>query len=224
MFELPVNEVRFYTPDIFELSLEKGGYSFRPGQCAVLFNDVADSRPYSLASGAGEPLLRFLIRRISDGAVSRWLGERKPGDMVQVSAPFGDFCPDSGRSTTVFVATGVGIAPFLSVLRSSPNDPLHEKLLCLYGVRYRRDAVELALLSRLADLKLAVSREMVLSHFQGHVTALLRTPDLPLNADFFLCGYDAMIDEAFGCLNARGVALNQIHSEVFFTSARSRLT
>lgn len=218
MFELTVSHVRFYTPDIFELALVRDGYSFAAGQCAVLFNDVMDSRPYSLASGTTESVLRFLIRRVPEGAVSSWLARRQAGDRVKVSAPFGDFCAGQEDRTMVFVATGVGIAPFLSVLRSSPQPP--DKPQCLYGVRYRQEAVEIPLLHRLADLRLAISRELVFSHHQGRVTALLNQPQFPLKSDFFLCGYDAMIDEAFDQLCGRGVAAEHIHSEVFFTSRK----
>jgi len=217
MFKLKVRDVRFFTPEIYELSLERGEYVFTPGQCAVLFTSIGDSRPYSLASGPEEQVVRFLVRRARKGAVSTWLAARRPGDVVRVSLPFGNFRPGGSGSASVFVATGVGIAPFLSVLHSSPD--VLSAVRCLYGVRYHRDAVELSLLRQHTTLQLAVSREPAEGEtHHGRVTGLLETVTLPDDAGFFLCGYDAMTDEAFDILRARGVPAERIHTEVFFSS------
>jgi len=217
MFSLLVKEVRFFTPEIFELSLERGGYVFESGECAVVFDAAGDSRPYSIASGSEEPVLRFLLRRFSGGAVSSWLADRQPGDTVCVSPPFGEFRPAESESSTVFIATGVGIAPFLSVLRGLGESPIRP-FTCFYGVRTLKDAVLLPTLRDRADLHLAVSREKTEEHFHGRVTGLLETVELPDRADYFLCGHDAMVDEVFDHLRTRSVPASRIHTEVFFSS------
>lgn len=216
MFNLTVVDVRFFTADIFEISLEKGGYRFASGECAVLFNSTGDSRPYSISSHPDEPVLRFLIRRIPGGAVSGWLAERRPGDRVSVTEPFGSFRPTVGQGPAVFVATGVGIAPFLSAMRSPREQEM--KPLCFYGVRTLSDAVEMPLLQKRCNLNLAISREQREGFFHGRVTELLRQIPLPEGAGFFLCGYDAMIDDVFDWLRFHGVPADQIYTEVFFSS------
>jgi ferredoxin-NADP reductase len=214
MFNLPVRHIRFFTPDVFELSLERQGYHFVSGQCAVLFADNDDSRPYSISSGAQDPVLSFLIRRIPGGALSTWLSERRPGDTVRVSLPFGSFRPAGEQPSAVFVATGVGISPFLSVLRGGSSGCWT----CLYGVRQAEDAVELNLLRRSSELHLAVSRELAEGCFHGRVTGLLGSRPLPADADWFLCGYDAMVDTVYDRLCMDGVNPANIHTEVFFNS------
>ncbi|MBL7016239.1 MAG: hypothetical protein ISR84_01640 [Kiritimatiellales bacterium] len=216
MFDLQVTEVRFFTPDIFELSLERGGYSFVPGECAVLFDETGDSRPYSIASGTEEPVLRFLLRRFSGGALSNWLAERTVGESVRVSPSFGEFRTADATGPVVFVATGVGISPFLSALRSRTFTP--DSVHCLYGVRCLDDVVTVPTLRNRVDLRLAVSREEAEDHFCGRVTHLLETLELPENADVYLCGCDEMIGDAFDLLRARGVDPARIHTEVFFNS------
>ena len=218
MFRLPVRDVRFFTPDIFELSLACADYAFVAGQCAVLLDDNGDSRPYSISSSPEEPVLRFLIRRFSAGAVSNWLAERSVGDTVQVSLPFGGFRPSECNKSAVFIATGVGIAPFLSVLRSSSF--AGRNVHCFYGVRVLEDAVPVPTLRNRVNLRLAVSREKTEDHFYGRVSGLLETVDLPDDADYFICGYDAMIDEVFDLLRARGIPARRLHSEVFFNTER----
>jgi len=217
MFSLLVNKVHFFTPDIFELSLGRGDYAFESGECAVVFDAAGDSRPYSIASGSEEPVLRFLLRRFSGGALSTWLADRQPGETVCVSPPFGEFRPAESESPTVFIATGVGIAPFLSVLRGVGGSP-SRPFTCLYGVRTLNDAVLVPTLRDRAELHLAVSREKTEEHFHGRVTGLLETVDLPDNADYFLCGHDSMVDEVFDGLRTRRIPATRIHTEVFFSS------
>lgn len=226
MFSLSVRDLHFYTPDIFEISLERQGYDFVPGQCAILFDELGDSRPYSISSGTDEPVLRFLLRRFSGGRLSNWLADRKCGDVVRVSSPFGEFRTAEATGSVVFIATGVGISPFLSALRSRSFEP--EKVLCLYGVRTLEDAVPLPMnWSRRSNAKadgklhLAVSREQVDGHFHGRVTDLLETLSLPEDADYYLCGCDAMIDDAYDLLRARNVPASRIHTEVFFSSEKT---
>ncbi len=229
MFERRVREVRFYTPDLFEISLERGDYCFAAGECAVLFNAQGDSRPYSVASAPRADDLCFLVRRIPGGALSGWLAERRPGDSVRLSPPFGAFRPACGVRPLVLVATGVGVSPFLSLLRSLGGPPASpamdggvavppQSIRCLYGVRSVREAVELALLQQKTTLQLAVSREAETEHFPGRVSGLLETLCLPADADYYLCGCDAMIDEVFGILHRRGVPASRIFTEVFFSS------
>ncbi len=212
---LTVIAVEFLTPAIFELTIERGPYRFCAGACAVLFDADGHSRPYSIASGTQEPCLRFLIRRIPQGHVSNWLAGRSPGDAVTVSPPFGDFRPAPHQAPCLFVATGVGIAPFLSTLRSPP--PPTAPVRCLYGVRHHADAADLPLLRRHSELHLAVSREPARQgSVAGRVTSLLATTPLTHGLRFYLCGYETMIEEAIALLTQRGVPTDHIATEAFF--------
>jgi ferredoxin--NADP+ reductase len=212
---LQVKAVNSKTEALFELVLERGDVTFEPGNCLALFNDGTESRPYSISSGTDEEVLRFLIRSVPNGSVSPWLAQRQPGDEVQVSAPFGWFRP--GQSTldqdSVFIATGTGIAPFLSYLRSSPERP---PLACFYGVSLAAEAFALDELKALENFQLAVSRQETSSDFHGRVTRLLGQLPLGKNIHFYLCGLDAMIDEVSSWLEQHNIDYTQIHREVFF--------
>ena len=215
MHRLTVRNVIFKTGELFEMQLERGDVQFEPGACVALFSDSTESRPYSIAAGTGEEVLRFLIRRVPNGIVSNWLAQRQPGDRVQASAPFGWFRP--GRSVAaercVFIATGTGIAPFLSYLRSSP---LRIPELCLYGVRWHEEAFNLAELQSSGNFHLALSREKSNDHFHGRVTGLLAKVPFADDIHYYLCGLDTMIDETSSWLENHGVAYTQIHREIFF--------
>ncbi len=213
---LKVHNIVFRHDDLFELQLERGNVAFEPGDCMALFNADGDSQPYSISAGTQEKILRFLVRRVPKGRVSDWLARRIPGDTVQISEPFGWFRP--GRSTPseercVFIATGTGIAPFLSYLRSYPEQPPEA---CLYGVRHLADAFGLDEFAPLKGFRLAVSRESGHGHCHGRVSDLYEHIPIDTGIHYYLCGLDTMIEETSQWLEANGIDFTLIHREIFF--------
>jgi len=199
--------------DLFVLVLERNGLAFTPGDCVALHAEAGISRPYSIASGNQEDSLRFLIRKMEDGVVSPWLVSRKPGDLVTVSPPFGWFRPgqDLAGSPFVFIATGTGIAPFLSYSQSFPeNPPTH----ILWGVRKEVHAVGFDSFG--CKMQLAVSREKTEQHHLGRVTDLLKRLERVPDTHYYVCGLESMITEVSQQLEEQGVDLFNIHREVFF--------
>ena len=207
---------------IFELTLRHDGFHFEPGECVVIFGPEGVSRPYSVASSPAEHgVLRILYRRMPDGLLTGWLCERQPGDSMMVSYAFGDFRPNaetrSQEHSPVFIATGVGIAPFLSTVRDGRIHASRPR--CLYGVRHLADVVDRELLGRCCELQLAVSREKVDGVHHGHVDALVQALDVNLPRDYFLCGLDTMVYAQSDWLEAQGVPAERVHTEVFFTAS-----
>lgn len=216
---LTVRDVRWFGSEVFELSLEREGLLFSPGDCLALFAaDGRVSRPYSIASGTEDDTVRFVVRLMPGGVVSTFLSTRKPGDAVRVSPPFGWFRPGehAEKRPFVFVATGTGIAPFLAYLRSKPA---HLPAACFYGVRQESDLVEPEWLATQANVRIAVSREKPEGYHHGRVTDLLPGLTFAPDTDFYLCGLDAMIDEVTIWLEQRGVDITRIHRECFFNAS-----
>jgi len=213
-----VRAVNFLSEGVFELVLDRNGLEFQPGDCVAISNSEGVSRPYSVSSGNREPYLRFVVRRVPGGAVSGWLAARVPSDEIELSAPFGWFRPGYGGEPgdpSVLIATGTGIAPFLSALRSFPD--LYPAI-CLYGVRSLADAVGLDDLRDRCPLRLCVSREAAPGHHHGRVTDLLGEVPRRQRTDYYLCGLDTMIDEVSQWLQRHGVHSTHIHREVFFNA------
>ncbi len=213
---ITVHSIHWHSPDIFEIRFERDGMTFTAGDCVALYHaNGKQSRPYSMASGTGEELLRFVIRRMPGGVLSEWLATRQPGDRVMRSPPFGWFRPGHAEpaESSVFIATGTGIAPFLAYLRSRPE---HPPILCLYGVRTLADAVEADWIRARCPLRLAVSREQVPGAHHGRVTALLDDMPVEEGIHYYLCGLDSMIFEITSWLEERGVSPVRIHRECFF--------
>ncbi len=211
-----VVQIEWKTPMVFELIIDKKDIQFQPGDSISIFNAAeSQSRSYSIASGTEESGIRFLIQKLPGGELSNWLASLQPGDKIAHSKPYGWFRPGQNINGEpfIFIATGTGIAPFLSYIRSFPEKP---PAYCLYGVKKICDALEFELLQSRCEVKLAVSREDKHDYHCGRVTDFL--PELKFNSDlhFYLCGLDAMIDEVSGILEKNGVDFAKIHREVFF--------
>ncbi len=113
------------TPTIVRLRFrtEAAVPAFRAGQYFAIGIPVDGrwtQRPYSTASTPGEredP--EFLIRLVPTGSLTPRLWRLRPGARVRIGPPKGRFTLDAGdRRRHVFLATGTGIAPLLSMLGS----------------------------------------------------------------------------------------------------------
>ena len=216
MTELKIHSIRFLTESLFELELERTEMAFEPGSCIAVFNPQRESRPYSIASGIGESVLRLLIRRIQGGQISAWLANCQPGDGVTVSAPFGWFRPAGAQADEkrVYFATGTGIAPFLSCLRSRPA--AQPGTLSVW----RRQANG----GLCPDGNCNASPGSAWRPRKNNETNTFTvaspgsSTQVPLAADihYYLCGLDSMIDEISTWLENQGIDFTQIHREIFF--------
>jgi ferredoxin-NADP reductase len=212
--EHTVIQVDIAHKNLFELVVARRELTFTPGDCVAIYTDANKSRPYSIASGSNDDELRFVIRKMDGGEVSPWLMARRPGDKIRITSPFGWFRPgqEIGAAPFVFLATGTGIAPFLSYLNTYDKPPV----CCLYGVRHTTDAIGLETLLRFAPTHLAVSREKNALHHQGHITDLFHTLPLNKHTHYYCCGLESMVNDTTIILQKEGIYLKQIHREVFF--------
>lgn len=75
-----------------------------------------EEHPYTLTSAPGEPVLRFAIKGLGDA--TRAMQSVRPGSEADVEGPYGDFFPrGEPAEPELWIAGGIGIAPFLGRLR-----------------------------------------------------------------------------------------------------------
>lgn len=234
------------------LRLERRGLDFRPGQYLALgLPGDGRFREYSLHSGTSAPWLEFLIREV--GAVSRALGALTPGAAVELEGPFGFFTLDdseladarpmawggdgpAGAAPLLLLATGVGIAPFHSLVTSFPE----LDYLLLHGVRCAAEQYsrgDFAPGRRIAclsgpeawapeDRAGQAAHQATNAVFDGRVTAWLRGKQDDLarrwGADWaeralcLLAGNSDMVHDAWDILADAGVTASRIRTEIFF--------
>jgi predicted ferric reductase len=202
-------------------------HSFQPGQ--FVFLSVTRSaaglpdelHPFSISAILDERTFRVSAKKLGDYTAR--LGELRPSDAVMVYGSYGTFGARglAGGGDALWVAGGIGVTPFLSLLRHlAERGAAHtSRILFVWIVREQVDAVYLeeiqTLAARLPNL-----------HFHLHVTAtdgLLTLEQLKSLADegtlvqnrVLLCGPPPMMRALTAQLVARGVRRSRIVSEEF---------
>lgn len=215
-FSVPVQSVDALGDEVYRVRLDPHPMPWVPGDCVTLHAPaVEEGRPYSLSGAADAPFMEFWIRRFPDGEVSRFVTDQRVGDLVEVSPPFGWFRPCEPREAAkIYIATGTGIAPFLSALSTDAQGVQS----ILWGLRKPLPVPE-ELRSRV--LEICVSGNEPTKGRRGRVTDVVPEIDINSTPHFYLCGLDAMIEEVTTMLKARGVPDSRIHTECFFTASSS---
>ncbi len=199
---------------------------FRPGQFMNFGLSLPSgfvSRSYSLASAPGEPL-EILLARVGEGALTPALFELQVGSRVTVDPkPQGFFSFDyvPPHRELWLVATGTGLGPFLSMLRSRAAFERAERVLLVHGARGAPDLAHREELEALEQQRGAgfrylpvLSRQPEPGLLAGRLTGALRSGELEARANatisgesshVMLCGNPAMIDEVIALLAERGL-------------------
>jgi len=188
--------------------------NFQTGQFIMLGPEkLIEQREYSVYSGEKDDYLEVLIREVEMGSISKQLKHLKPGEEIRVDGPFGFFKFHPGMFPSdkfLFIATGTGISPFHSFVRTHPD--LDYRL--IHGVRYTHEAYEHHDFVR-SKVTLCTTGDSN-GDFEGRVTDYLFTQKVDAGANCFLCGNSEMIQEMFDILTAKGVSVSNIYSEVYF--------
>jgi ferredoxin/flavodoxin---NADP+ reductase len=214
MANLRVLDLRFLTPETFVLRTEKPQMDMKAGQCFSLGTaKLGINREYSIYSGANDPYLEFLIRKVPEGSVSHALSRCEIGDEVQVGGPYGEFCLDEAdlsRARFIFFATGTGIAPFRSFSLTYPelNFEIH------HGVRFPEEQYEGDLYRDgcYRSYLSGTSRGKIKNYVTESASSIRIDPD----DKFYLCGNRNMINDVIAILRKRKVSGSSIFTETFF--------
>jgi ferredoxin-NADP reductase len=209
-----VLKVKSLTKTSFILRIEKKAIRFKAGQhINVGPDDNMLNREYSIYSSENDPYIEVLVKEVKDGAVSPKLGELKKGDIVLIEDPSGYFTLPFDYtiySSLLFVATGTGIAPFHSFVKSYPKLNYH----LIHGITDASEACERDFYGSL-NLTLCTSQKQD-GDFHGRVTQWLQQNDLSGYQHIYLCGNRNMINDAFTLLQEKGFPMENIRAEAYF--------
>ncbi|HEY8998777.1 MAG TPA: FAD-dependent oxidoreductase [Candidatus Saccharimonadales bacterium] len=117
---------------------EKDRLRFAPGQYAAI-SFKRNGRPtpvrcFSIVSSPNDRWLQFAIRIL--GPFTQAAAQLQPGDKVSVEGPFGDFTLDEEHDEqVVMLAAGIGITPFISMLRYATEEQLAIPITLLFTNR-----------------------------------------------------------------------------------------
>jgi ferredoxin-NADP reductase/MOSC domain-containing protein YiiM len=205
-----------------------------PGQFIVLRIQPEGTGPsllrnYSLSGPPSADHYRVSVKREEKGVVSAYLHDRiQRGDLVDVAAPRGGFTLRSGNGPVALISAGVGATPVLAMLHALAQETSPRQVWWLFGARNHDEhpfaAESRALIQALPRCKsfIAYSRPGVRDRAgvdfdaTGHLEiSVLGKLDIPLDANFYLCGPAAFMQEWSAGIAALGIPSAQVHSELF---------
>ena len=231
--EETVLSVHHWTDELFSFTTTRDlSLRFSNGHFTMIglkVNEKPLLRAYSIVSPNYEEHLEFLSIKVPDGPLTSRLQHVKPGDKVMV-----------GRKTTgtllvdylkpgkrlYLLATGTGLAPFMSIIRDPDTYQRFERVILVHGVRRVDELAYHALLSHeLASHEFL--GEMIASQFtyhptvtretypnMGRITDIIRsgelfkavgTPGLQAEEDrIMICGSPAMLRDLTDMLKSSG--------------------
>ncbi len=209
-----VQSIRILTNNTFVLRFEREDLCFKAGQyLSVGTNKSVKRREYSVYSGENEEYLEILVREVLDGNVSLSLMDCQPGDFAEVKGGFGKMTLNENEikgKKHLFIASGTGIAPFHSYIKSYPE--IDYKL--LHGVRSADEAYDMEEYA-IDRYILCTSRETS-GDYHGRVTDYLRELEIDPSQLYHICGNSKMIYETQSILRQKGVMDENIRTEVYF--------
>ncbi|HUH64929.1 MAG TPA: hypothetical protein VLZ07_00720 [Syntrophales bacterium] len=191
----------------------------------------SDPHPFSIANAPEDPFLRLTIKKT--GQFTSAIPGSKPGTQVRCMGPIGLFCKDiDAKPLVVMMAGGVGITPFLSVLRHFKNIKAKNTATLFWVNKTMEDAFatdeiramtkDLALnvvycLSRIDDVKGYYRQEYQRVFYEkGRLSGdVLKKYGANKEASFYLCGPPPMMESALAEAGTLHVDQGAVEKETF---------
>ena len=207
---------RWLSQNAFEIELTRpASFTFKAGQ-TILFMHESLSRYYSLISTPDDQIIAFCVHLVRNGGFSPILANAKIGSRFKFTGPHGYFTFKPSSRTPVFIATGTGIAPFVSFARSGIRDfiLLHQAISAdeLY---YQSDFIQITSKYFACLSETPVKESSCPNVFCGKISDCISN-NLPSRSyDFYLCGDREMIQDVTLLADERFPG-SFVFTEIFF--------
>jgi ferredoxin-NADP reductase len=207
---------RWLTENTFEIELTRPpSFEFKAGQ-TIRFIRETMVKYYSLLSTPDDPTLTLCVFYVPRGSFSPVLADAAIGSRYNVTGPHGYFTFNRSERLPVFIATGTGVAPFVSMGRSGVTD-----FTLLHEVELAQDLYYQNLFRKIASnyypclLKPSVADPSPPGTFRGNAADFIRRNLPSATYDFYLCGEREMTREVTLLVDEQFPGSN-VFKEVFF--------
>jgi len=192
------------------------GFEFKAGQAIeLLLPQPAGGHAFSLVNSPSEGEL-VVATRMRDSVYKRALRALPIGASAKVDGPFGSLTLHRNPSrAAVFIAGGIGITPFMSIVRNAVEECLKHPMALVYSNRRARDAAYLDELRSIENLRLVATLTEEGGGFVDAATIRRAAEGLPAPI-FYVAGPPAMVEAMKAVLEKAGVEDTDVRSEEFF--------
>jgi predicted ferric reductase len=223
---LRVSDIRQETHDTRSIDFEGDHPDYAPGQFMLLRlridGALSTPHPFTISSSPARKGLSVCIKSVGDFTSS--ISEGVGPDQAFVDMPYGVFSfLNHDAERYVFISGGIGITPFMSMLRFMRDKKLDKEAILIWGNKTQRDIAFEAELEKLASqmtsLKVfhVLSREKEWPGEKGRIDTekIKRIVGDFIRVEFFLCGPPGMMKDLEKALFTLGAEKRRIHSERF---------
>ncbi|MDA3893806.1 MAG: hypothetical protein PF517_19250 [Salinivirgaceae bacterium] len=198
------------TPNVFLIEFKRT-FNFIPGQIIGLTNNLdLPPRLYSICSSPANKNIAILFNVKSDGKLTPPLADTKLGDSVWITPVQGKFIFNNEPSW--WIATGTGIAPFYSMLKSGQRP-----LKLIQGGRAIDDFYFSNEFKQLPDYIKCSSQYAGEGFYNSRLTKYLKEyTHLPTDINYYLCGSAEMVVDVRNLLICKGIPFGNIITEIYF--------
>lgn len=227
-----ISTIKQIAKSLWYLSIELDSpLDFYAGQFVELQLGGTDAwRSYSIASDpANANQLEFIIKFHDGGVFSGQLPHLAVGDEMTVRGPYGRSYLRDGDEDLIFVATGSGIAPIISMMKVVARETQARGVTLFYGARTFEDVPdvveELDLLMQAnerATVSICLTQPPdIWSGNEGRVTLSIQSeiPDAS-QSSAYVCGSPEMCDTVGVLLEAKGIPDGELRYDKFHSAAR----
>lgn len=185
-------------------------------------------RSYSLSSAPDAGRYRISVKREPNGAASDYLtAQVRPGQVLEVAAPRGNFVLEDTSAPILFISAGIGVTPVLSMLHALAAAGSDRDIWWLHGARGQN---EHAMAGEVGTLLASFPH----AHEHIYYSAAPADPPLPApvepgrltgeklgrlgippDAEAYICGPASFMTDMRVALGAIGVDPAHIHTELF---------
>jgi len=195
-------------------------------------------RSYSICSSPESNEFRVMVKEVKNGVFSNYATKKlNKGDVLEVSPPEGKFIlqtTTSNQKHYAAFASGSGITPVISMIKSVLIKETHSRFILVYGNKSAKETIfksEIdALLLRYPErffVQYVFSKKIIDNAILGRidksvVNLIVKNKFKNTTFDgFYLCGPEEMINNVTATLKENDVPLSKIHFELFTSTYTS---
>jgi ferredoxin-NADP reductase len=215
-----------HNPEVMSVRFAKPkDFTYKPGQYMIVTinaNGKSLMHPLSMSSSPTQNFLEF-TKRLSDSEFSNTLQALKVSDTVWLDVPYGSFTFTGEPTKVAFLAGGIGITPFKSIIQYCTDTHQTANITLFYGVKTDKDCTFKEEFEQMQKLNPHLKLVLVASDAgntwrgkKGYINAELIKAELPdfKKHLFYACGPPVMVAAMQKLVADMGLPQSQLKLEV----------
>jgi Na+-transporting NADH:ubiquinone oxidoreductase subunit F len=226
IFNLKIIEKKELNKEVFLIKTEKpANFNFASGQFNQWMFEKDNRlipRSYSITSLKTDNYLEYVIKILNGGLASTFIkNDAEIGSILKTRGPFGKFINQNDENS-LYVATGTGIAPIISIIKNRlKTEKTTKNLTLIFGVRNFEDLFLIEELDQLCSEFDNFEYLITLSNptddwngLRGRVTEHI-IDHISEKESFYLCGNPEMVKDVRKIILNQNIPGDKIKFEIF---------